>query len=100
MQLLIGILNPYDDTETENVEEVQKTASMWACRRWRNTSSVDDMLGELEWPCLEDFRQKSSLTFIHKIHSGTVSLNKDKYLAWHPDKDILSYLLVHSTRDL
>ena len=38
------------------------------------------MLDELEWPSLEDRRLKSSLTFFYKIHSGTVSLDKDKYL--------------------
>ena len=35
------------------------------------------MLDELEWPSLEDRRVKSSLTFFYKIHSGTVSLDKD-----------------------
>ena len=38
------------------------------------------MLDELDWPSLEDRRLKSYLTFFYKIHSGTVSLDKDKYL--------------------
>ena len=45
-----------------------------------NTSSVGDMLDELEWPSLETRREQSSLTFFYKIHSGTVSLDKYKYL--------------------
>ena len=53
--------------------------------RWRNTSSVDDMLGELEWPSLEARKEQSSLTFFYKIHSGTVSLDKDKYLTPAPN---------------
>ena len=72
------------NTETENVEKVQRTAAWWVCRRWHNTSSVDDMFDELEWPSLEDRRLKSSLTFFYKIHSGTVSLDKDKYLTPAP----------------
>ena len=50
------------------------------------------MLDELEWPSLQSGRERSSLTF-YKIHFGTVSLDKDKYLtpatnlrrawAWH-----------------
>ena len=38
------------------------------------------MLDELEWPSLEARREQSSLAFFYKIHSGTVSLEKDKYL--------------------
>ena len=64
---------------------MQKTAARWTCRRWHNKSSVDDMLDELEWPSLEDRRVKSSLTFSYKIHSGTVSLDKDIYLTPAPN---------------
>ena len=42
------------------------------------------MLDELEWPSLETRREPSSLTFFYKIHSGTVSLDKDKYLTLAP----------------
>ena len=61
------------------------TAARWTYRRWRNTSSVGEMLYELEWPSLETRREQSSLTFFYKIHSGTVSLDKDKYLAPTPN---------------
>ena len=42
------------------------------------------MLDELEWPSLGDRRVKSSFTFPYKIHSGTVSLDKDRYLTPAP----------------
>ena len=74
------IWHPHNKTETKKVEKVQKTAARWTCRRWHNKSSVDDILDELEWPSLEDGRVKSTLTFFYKIHSGTVSLDKDRYL--------------------
>ena len=64
---------------------MQMTAAMWTCRRWRNTSSVGDMLDKLEWPSLEARREQSSLTFFYKIHSGTVSLDKDKHLTLTPN---------------
>ena len=54
------------------------------CRRWRNTCSVGEMLDELQWPTLEARRpgseDQSSLLFFHKIHCGTMSIDKDKYL--------------------
>ena len=64
---------------------MQRTAARWTCRRWRNTSSVGGMLDELEWPSLETRREQSSLTFYYKILSGTVSLDKDKYLTQAPN---------------
>ena len=64
---------------------MQRTAARWTCRRWRNTSSVGIMLDELEWPSLEARRSQSCLTFFYKIHSGTVSLDKDKYLTPAPN---------------
>ena len=43
------------------------------------------MLDELEWPSLETRREQSSLTFFYQIYSGTVSLDKDKYLTPAPN---------------
>ena len=73
------IWHPYHKTQIGQVEKWQRTATRWTCRRWRNTSSVGDMLDEFEWPFMETRREQSSLTFFYKIHSGTVSLDKDKY---------------------
>ena len=39
-----------------------------------------EVLCELEWPSLEAHRFWSSLLLFHKIHSGAVSIEKDKYL--------------------
>ena len=46
------IWNPYHKLQIQEVEKVQRTAARWTCSRWRNTSSVGDMLDELEWPSL------------------------------------------------
>ena len=32
------IWHPYHETQIAQVEKVQRTAAMWTCRRWRNTS--------------------------------------------------------------
>ena len=77
--------HPYHESQIGQVEKVQRTADRWTYRRWRNTSSVGDMLDELEWRSLETRREQSSLTFFYKIRSGTVSLDKDKYLTPAPN---------------
>ena len=79
------IWNPYYKPQIQEVENVQRTAARWTCRRCRNASSVGDMLDELEWPSLEARWEQSSLTSFYKIHSGTVSLDKDKYLTPAPN---------------
>ena len=79
------IWHPYHETQIGQVEKVQRTAARLTCRRWRNTSSVGDMLDDLEWPSLETRTEQSFLTFFYKIHSGAVSLYKDKYLTPAPN---------------
>ena len=74
------IWSPYSKLQINQVEKVQRTAARWTCRRWRNTSSVSEMLDELEWPSLEVRRDQPSLLLFHKIHSATVSIEKYKYL--------------------
>ena len=74
------IWSPYSKLQINQIEKSQGTAARWTCRRWQNTSSVGGMLDELEWPSLEARRDRSSLLLFHKIHSGTVSVEKDKYL--------------------
>ena len=74
------ISSPYSKLQINQVEKVQRTAARWTCRRWRNTSSIGEMLDELEWPSHEARRDRSSLLLFHKIHFVTVSIEKDKYL--------------------
>ena len=59
------IWHPYHETQIRQAEKVQRTAARWTCRRCRNTSSVGDMLDELEWPSLETRSEQSSLTFLN-----------------------------------
>ena len=48
----LRIWSPYSKLQINQVEKVQRTAARWTCRRWQNTSSVGEMLDELEWPSL------------------------------------------------
>ena len=78
------IRHPYHETQIGQVEKAQRTAARWTCRRWRNTRSVGDMLDEHEWPSQETLKEQPSIKF-YKIHSGTPSLDKDKYLTPAPN---------------
>ena len=82
--------------QINQVEKVQRTAARWTCRRWRNTSSVGEMLDELEWPSFKARRDRSSLLLFHKIHSGSVSIEKDKHLT--PARSLKSTRSSHSAQ--
>ena len=77
MQRLFG---KYSKTQIQQLDKSQRTAAHWTCRRWRNTSSVGEMLDELQWPNLETQRDHSYLFLFHKIHCGTMSIGKNRYL--------------------
>ena len=65
------IWSPYSKLQINQIEKAQRTAAHWTCRRWRNTSSVGEMLARTD---------RSSLFLFHKIHYGAVSIEKDEYL--------------------
>ena len=65
--------------KTQQVEKVQRTAAHWTCRRWRNTSSVSEMLDELQWTNSGDLGDQFSPLSFHKIHCGAMPIDKDKY---------------------
>ncbi|XP_076448623.1 uncharacterized protein LOC143285249 [Babylonia areolata] len=49
------------------LEKVQRRAARFITNRYRNTSSVTDMLTLLEWPVLEQRRRCARLAMLHKI---------------------------------
>ena len=69
------VWSPYCKTKIQQVEKVQMTAAHWTCRRWHNTSTVGEMLDELQWPTLEARKDQSSLLFFRKIHCGIMSIH-------------------------
>ena len=96
LEYAVPIWSPYSKLQINQVEKVQRTAARWTCRRWRNTSSVGEMLDELELPTLGARRDRSSLLLFHKIHSGVVSIEKDKYLT--PAHSLNSTMASHSAQ--
>ena len=53
LEYAVPIWSPHCKTHIQQGEKVQRAAACWTCRRWPNTSSVDEMLNELQWPTLE-----------------------------------------------
>ena len=96
LEYAVSIWSPHSKLQINQIEKVQRTEARWTCRRWRNTSSVGEMLDELEWPSLEAWREQSSLLLFHKIHCGAVSIEKDKYMT--PAHSLKTMRSSHSAR--
>jgi hypothetical protein len=59
---------------------VQCRAARYATNRYRNTSSVTDMLDNLEWETLESRRTKIQLVMFFKIINDIVDIPSSNYL--------------------
>ena len=62
------------------IEMVQRRAARYVTNRYRNTSSVTSMLGDLEWDTLETRRKKIRLTMMYKIINNLIDIRAEEYL--------------------
>ena len=52
----------------------------YVTNRYHNTSSVSDMLADLEWSPLETRRKFQRLTMFYKNHNNLVAIKKDQFI--------------------
>ena len=69
-----NVWSPYTIQAKKRIEMVQRRAARYATNRYRNTSSVTDMLEDLNWDTLETRRSKSQVTMMFKIINGLVDI--------------------------
>ena len=62
------VWDPYTETETKQLEAVQRRAARMVLNRYRNTSSVGAMMTQLQWRPLAERRETARLVMFHKIH--------------------------------
>jgi uncharacterized protein (UPF0305 family) len=55
-------LSPHTKDAINKIEMVQRRAARYVTNRYRNTSSVTSMLGDLEWDTLEIRRKKQDMS--------------------------------------
>ncbi|XP_076462125.1 uncharacterized protein LOC143294633 [Babylonia areolata] len=61
------VWDPNSDKLITTLEKVQRRAARFVTNRYRNTSSVTDMLTLLEWPVLQRRRRCARLAMLHKV---------------------------------
>lgn len=78
------VWSPYTQTDKHRVEKVQRRAARFVTGRFRNKSSVTDMLTQLGWDSLEERRLKARATLTYKIRNGLVAIPAAPYLCSVP----------------
>ena len=56
------VWDPHTANNIQSLEKIQRRAARWVVNCYRQTSSVGDMLEELEWQPLEDRRRRTRWT--------------------------------------
>ena len=59
--------NPHQKGDIQKLEMIQRRAARFVQNRYHNTSSVSDMIDQLEWPTLEERRRTASLSVMYKL---------------------------------
>ena len=68
------VWDPYKIEHINNLERVQRRAARIVSNRHRNTSSVGEMLADLDWQTLEKRRKDARLVLLYKMLEGKVSI--------------------------
>ena len=84
LEYCASIWNPHTKEQVQKIEMVQSRAASFTTNRYRNTSSVTDMLHLLQWESLQDRRTKLQLVILYKIIHELVDIPSDAYLSEAP----------------
>ena len=83
------VWDPYTKGNIRKIEMVQRRAAHFTLNRYRNRSSVSDMIEELGWTTLEKRWEHQRLLMLYKIRNGLVAVHSNQYLnpvhhlTWH-----------------
>ena len=69
-----NVWSPYTIQAKKMIEMVQRGAARYVTDRYRNTSSVTDMLEDLNWDTLETRRAKSQVIIMFKVINDLVDI--------------------------
>ncbi len=80
MEYAAIVWDPYLNKDITKLENVQRRGARFVCNDHRRTSSVTEMLSNLQWDTLQSRRQKRRLQYMNRIVSGRVAVTAEDYL--------------------
>ena len=81
LEYCASVWRPHTEQSKHKLEMVQRLAASLCTNRYHNTSSVTEMLGDLQWETLESRREKIQLTMLFKIVNDLVDFPAEEYLS-------------------
>ena len=80
-----GLWDPHTTSNTQRLEMVQRGAARWVVnnnkyRHGPNTTSVTDILHQLNWITLAERRKQARLILLYKIAHNLVAVNIEQHL--------------------
>ena len=73
------VWDPYQQGHIDMIEKVQRRAARYVMGKYRNRSSVGDMLQQLEWKSLRTRRKEARLCMMYKIVNNKVAIDPANY---------------------
>ena len=70
-----AVWDPHTRTQINQTEKLQRRATRYVTNQYHNTSSVTDMLQNLNWPSLEIRRTRVRLIMFYKIIDHVVAIH-------------------------
>ena len=74
LEYCCSVWDPHLNKHTNMLEAIQRRAARVVLRRYHNTSSVTNMLEQLNWVKLSQRRARIRLTLFYKMQTGLVAL--------------------------
>ena len=69
-----ALWDPHLQKDKHKLEMVQRISARYVTNRYRNRSSVSDMIDQLNWTSIEERRKNARLTMLYKINSHEVNV--------------------------
>ena len=83
-ELPSAVWDPHQQYLINNIEMVQRRAARWVKQDYRQTSSVSNMLYDLQWSTLHERRKCCRLTTFYKfLHQDPPDINIPRHYLFH-----------------
>jgi hypothetical protein len=79
-----SVWDPHTQKNIDRIEAIQRRTACFVKNRYRNTSSVSEMLKDMKWPPLQN--RIARLAMLYRIHHDLVSVNAIRTLPLPPRK--------------
>ena len=87
--------SPHTAIDITKLEAVQRRSARWATRDYQRTSSVTQMINDLNWHTLEQRRVDSRLTLMYKITYDLEAIHAADYLIPNTRQSIHNHQLAY-----